>query len=170
MTVSYVYVLPFGKGRTLLNHGGVANFLAGGWQTNGIATVQTGLPLIQTSTTNGTNSRPDRIANGTLDSSKRSLAHWFDTTAFTTPALYTYGKAGRNILFGPGRVNFDMSVFKYFPVREQVRFQLWGEAFNIFNTAQFGQSNASVGNVQAGVINNTVGNPRQLQVALRFAF
>jgi hypothetical protein len=173
MTASYVYGLPIGKGRLMWNRGGILDFVAGGWQWNGIATLQTGLPftpMLQTSTTNGTSSRPDRVADGSLDSSQRSLVRWFDPSAFRTPALYTYGNAGRNILFGPGRVNFDMSLFKDFPARENMKFQLRAEAFNVFNHPQFGQPSPSIGNAQAGVINSTVGNPRQLQVALRFAF
>ena len=173
MTISYLYNLPFGEGRTYLNRGGPANLLLGGWQTNGIATLQSGLPFtpqLQTSTTNCCASRPDRIANGTLSSGQRSITRWFDTTAFITPPPFTYGSAGRDILFGPGRVNFDMSLFKDFPIREQMRVQFRAEAFNIFNTPQFGQPNASIGNVQAPVISSTVGNPRQLQMALRFQF
>ena len=173
MTVSYLYNLPFGKGRALLNRGGAANLLLGGWQTNGVATLQTGLPFtptLQTSTTNCCASRPDRVANGTLSSDQRSLANWFSTAAFATPPPFTYGNAGRDILFGPGRVNFDMSLFKDFPIREQIKLQFRAEAFNIFNTPQFGQPNGSIGNAQAPVISSTIGNPRQLQVALRFAF
>ena len=83
-------------------------------------------------------------------------------------AAYGYPPAG--LWSAPGRVNFDMSLFKDFPIREQVKCQLRAEAFNIFNTPQFGQPNATIGNAQAGVISSTVGNPRQLQVALRFAF
>jgi hypothetical protein len=173
MTISYLYNLPFGQRRSAPNRGDAINLLLGGWQTNGIATLQTGLPFtpqLQTPTTNCCASRPDRIANGTLDSSQRSITHWFDTTAFTTPPPFTYGNAGRDILFGPGRVNFDMSLFKDFPIREQLKLQFRAEAFNIFNTPQFGQPSGSIGNAQAPVISSTVGNPRQLQMALRFQF
>jgi len=114
MTLSYLYSLPFGKGRALLNRGGPAGFLLGGWQTNGLATLQTGLPYtpqLQTSTTNCCSSRPDRVANGTLPSGQRSINRWCDNAAFTTPPAFTYGNAGRDILFGLGRVNFDMSLF-----------------------------------------------------------
>ena len=173
MTISYLDRLPFGKGQKFLNQGGVANFLIGGWQTNGIVTLQTGLPYtpsLQTPTTNCCGSRPDRVGKGTLSSSERSLNRWFDPRAFTTPPPFTYGNSGRNILFWPGRVNFDMSLFKDFPIREQIKFQFRAEAFNIFNTPQFGFPNTSIGNPQAGVISSTLGNPRQLQLSLRFQF
>ncbi|HEX6545096.1 MAG TPA: TonB-dependent receptor, partial [Bryobacteraceae bacterium] len=171
LTLSYLWELPFGNGKRFLDRHGVADWVLGGWQMNGILTVQTGLPfspVLQTSTTNtGTGSRPNVIGPVTY---ARTLQNWFSTSAFGTPAPYTYGNAGRDILFGPGRWNWDMSLFKDFVVHEQTRFQLRAEAFNIFNHPQFGQPNASIGNPQAGTITSTVGNPRQLQMGLRFQF
>src|SRR5205807_5901627 len=171
-TASYTYSLPFGKGRPYMNQGGVADAILGGWQTNGFVTLQTGLPFtpaLQTSTTNGTGSRPDRIASGKL-SSGQNIKNWFDVTAFATPAPFTYGNSGRDILFGPGRVDFTMSLFKDFRIREQVKLQFRTEAFNVFNTPQFGQPNGSIGNAQAPVISSIVGNPRLMQLALVLRF
>lgn len=170
MTLSYTWELPFGKGRALLNRGGIVNWVLGGWQTNGILTAQTGLPftaVLQTSTTNGTGSRPN--GNGPV-TYPRTLQQWFLPNAFSTPAAYTYGNLGRNTLFGPGRVNWDMSLFKNFVIREQTRLEFRAEAFNVFNHPQFGQPNSSIGNAQVGQITSTVGNPRQLQMGLRFQF
>ena len=171
LTLSYVWELPFGNGKAFLSHKGLVDWVIGGWQTNGILTAQTGLPfspVLQTSTTNtGTGSRPNVIGTPTYSN---TLQHWFDISAFTSPAPYTYGNAGRNILFGPGRVNWDMSLFKNFVIREQTRFEFRAEAFNIFNHPQFGLPNPNIGNAQAGAITSTVGNPRQLQMALRFQF
>lgn len=167
LTVSYTYVVPL-KFKQM-----AAQKLLGGWQTNGIATMQTGLPFtpaLQTSTTNGTASRPQGLRDATLGSGVRTLQRWFDPSAFGTPPPFTYGSLGRNPLFGPGRVNFDMSLFKDFPLYERMKVQFRAEAFNIFNTPQFAQPNATIGNAQAGVISSIVGNPRQLQVALRFQF
>src|SRR5262249_37033115 len=42
-TISYSYELPFGKGRAMMNRGGVVNYIVGGWQFNGITTLQTGV-------------------------------------------------------------------------------------------------------------------------------
>jgi len=41
---SYIYELPFGKGRRLLSQGGVADKIVGGWQVSGIHRYQSGLP------------------------------------------------------------------------------------------------------------------------------
>ncbi|MDQ1474565.1 MAG: hypothetical protein QOJ99_6045, partial [Bryobacterales bacterium] len=169
MTVSYLWELPFGKGKRFMNTGIVSNLL-GNWQTNGILTVQTGQPfspVLQTSTTNGTGSRPDVLRPNTYPG---TLQRWFDPTVFGTPAPFTYGNAGRNTLFGPGRWNWDMSLFKNFVIREQTRLEFRAEAFNVFNHPQFGLPNQNIGNAQAGMITSTVGNPRQLQMALRLQF
>jgi hypothetical protein len=169
-TASYLWELPFGKGRPLMNRGGVLNGVLGGWQMNGILTIQTGQPfspVLQTSTTNGTGSRPDVVGNVSYP---KTLQRWFDPSAFASPAPYTYGNASRNSLFGPGRTNWDASLFKNFVLKEQTRFELRAEAFNLPNHPQFGLPNQSIGNAQVGSITSTVGNPRQLQVGLRFQF
>ena len=63
-----------------------------------------------------------------------------------------------------------MSLFKNFVIHEQTRFEFRAEAFNVFNHPQFGLPNANIGNAQVGTITSTVGNPRQLQMGLRFQF
>jgi hypothetical protein len=165
-TVSLTYRLP-GFGMK-----GLPGTAFGGWQLNGVLQSQTGLPFtpaLQNSTTNGTGSRPDRVGSGVL-SSGQSISHWFDQTAFTSPAQYVYGNAGRDILFGPGRTNLDASLFKNFRPVERLTVQFRAESFNLFNHPQFGQPNASIGNGAVTTITSTVGNPRQMQVALRLVF
>ena len=93
----------------------------------------------------------------------KTLNNWFLPTAFTTPAPYTYGNARRNSLVGPGRTNFDTSLFKTFPIHEQIVLQFRIEAFNVFNHPQFGYPNQTVGNSQVGQITSIVGNARNLQ-------
>ncbi len=172
-TISYTYELPFGAGRRWMNQGRLAS-LAGGWQLNGITTFQTGLPFtlgLANPNTNGAGgSRPDRSGSGVLSSGQRSINRWFDPAVFSRPNEIRFGNAGRNILFGPGRVNFDLSLFKEFPIRERVRIELRGEAFNIWNTPQFALPNATIGASNVATISSTVGNPRQLQVGARLVF
>jgi hypothetical protein len=171
LTLSYLWAFPFGKGQKWLNNGGISDFILGGWQNNGILFSQSGLwfsPVLQTSTTNtGTSSRPNIIGPVVYP---HTLLHWFSPSAYATPAPYTYGNAGRNTLLGPGRTNFDWSLFKNFPVREQMLFQFRFEAFNVFNHPQFGYPNQTVGNSQVGQITGIVGNARNLQASLRFQF
>jgi hypothetical protein len=136
--------------------------------------MQTGLPFtpgLANPNTNGAGgSRPDVVGDPELPSSERSLSRWFNVAAFARPTEIRFGNLGRNTMSGPGRVNFDASLFKNFPFLETRRVQFRAEAFNVFNTPQFGQPNASIGSPNAGTITSTVGNPRQIQLALRIEF
>ncbi|MCW5983006.1 MAG: TonB-dependent receptor [Bryobacteraceae bacterium] len=173
-TMSYTYEFPFGRGRRWMSQGRVMDYIFGGWQLNGITTLQTGLPFtpgLANPNTNGAGgSRPDVNGNPVLSSSERSIARWFDPGVFSRPNEIRFGNAGRNILFGPGRVNFDLSMFKRFAIVEQVRLELRGEAFNIWNTPQFNLPNAAIGQPNVATITSTVGNPRQIQVGARLEF
>jgi len=96
----------------------------------------------------------------------------FNTSGATwdIPAIYTYGNAGRNILYGPGRTNWDASVFKSFALTERFKLQFRTELFNMLNTPQFGLPNAAIGSASAGSITSLSGNNRQVQLALRMSF
>ena len=177
LTHSMNWALPFGKGRKWSFDSRAVNMLLGGWDANLILTAQTGLPFtptLLTSVSNAGASRPDRYKSGKIE--KPDPAYWFDTSfnvpgaAWGVPQIYTFGNAGRNILYGPGRVNFDWSFFKDLSWSERWRLQFRAEFFNLFNTPQFDLPNASIGDPGAGRITSTVGNPRQVQFALRFAF
>lgn len=168
------YELPFGRGRKFLNSSAVASAIAGGWQISGITSYQTGLPftpVLATDVSNtGTTARPNRVADGNLPSSQRTVSRWFDLSAFTTPAQYTFGNAGRNILRGPGLVNTDVSLARSFRISERSGVQFRAEAFNLFNTPQFGLPGATIGTASVGVITTVVNPERQLQFAARFSF
>ena len=90
--------------------------------------------------------------------------------AWGIPQQFTFGNSARNVLYGPGRVNFDWSLFKNFGITENSKVQFRAEMFNLFNTPQFDLPNSSIGNPAAGRITSTVGNNRQVQLALRFSF
>jgi hypothetical protein len=171
LTFSYLWNLPFGRGQHFLNYGGPADWILGGWQMNGILLTQTGLyfsPVLNTATTNtGTSSRPNQASPVKYP---KTLTKWFDASAFTSPALYTYGTAGRNSLIGPGRTNVDMSLMKTVTLHDQLKVQFRFEAFNVFNHPQFGYPNATVGGPTVGQITTIVGTPRNLQASLRLEF
>ncbi len=174
------YELPVGKGRKFgSGMGRAADLIAGGWDMNLIATLQSGLPFTATlanSVSNAGGSRPDAFKDATIDNP--TIARWFDVSlgtsasgaAWGTPAQFTFGNAARNSLYGPGRVNFDYSVFKNFALTERVKLQFRTEIFNLFNHAQFDIPNSTIGNPNAGIINAIVGTPRQMQFALRLSF
>jgi len=173
---SALYDIPVGKGRRVAIHNGILNAIAGDWQFNGILTIRTGQPFtptLGTSTANTGSARPNRIADGNLPSDERSVNRWFDKSAFTTPALYAFGNAGRNILIGPGASNLDFSVFKIFGgglLGEGRQLQFRAEAFNMLNLPQFSNPNTRVDIPQGGVITSLSNNMREIQFALKVVF
>ena len=174
------YDLPFGKGRRFDLGKSWVNKAFGSWQVNLIVTAQTGLPftpvLANSVTNTGTSSRPNIVSGVSATLPNPTINDWFNTSfnvpgaVWATPAQYTYGDAGRNILRGPHRTNLDFSLFKDYAITERVRLQLRGELFNILNHPQFDLPNATIGQPGVGTITNAIGTPRDIQVGLRLVF
>ncbi|HBY60684.1 MAG TPA: hypothetical protein DEH78_12735, partial [Solibacterales bacterium] len=162
---NFVWELP-GKGMK-----GPAGWLIGGWQANGILTLSSGRPFtvfLNNSVTNGAGGWPDRVGSGKLDNPKREL--WYDPTAFRRPDAIRFGTSGRGILNAPGTRTFDGGFAKNFKVTETSRVQFRLEAFNLFNSPQWGFPNQSFDAPTAGVITSTINDNRSVQLALRFDF
>ncbi len=123
-TLSEVYEVPVGNGRKYLSNGNrYMDMLAGGWAVTSIVTAQDGPPgslsMATTTSNTGTFQYPNRICNGNLPSGQRTLQHWFNTSCFVAPALYTFGNAGRNIIIAPGLGTWDLGAHKDFRVTEK---------------------------------------------------
>ena len=179
LVLSWSYDLPFGRGKKFVPDArGALQMVIGGWRLNSIDTFSAGgpfTPVMVSSLLNSGNAVqwPNRIGSGKL--ADRTIAAWFNTADFVSPGNYTYGNSGRNILFGPGTKQFDLSLFKDIPFNESGsrRLQFRAEAFNAMNTPQFNKPNAQIGNPAAGTI-TSAGAPllfqrtsRQIQLALK---
>jgi Carboxypeptidase regulatory-like domain len=181
LVMSFVYDLPFGRGHKLL--GGIpraVNAAVGGWQVNGIATFQTGTPIILTQTQNNTGigssgQRPNnngtsaKITGGTKD---QRVNQWFNTSVFSFAPPFTFGNVPRTLpdVRNPGVRNLDLSLFKNFRFKEgRINTQFRIEAFNATNTTLFAAPGAVVGDPALGVVSgqNPNVNPRQVQIALK---
>src|ERR1700722_856272 len=171
-TLSEVYEVPVGHGRKYLSNGNrFIDMLAGGWAVTSIITAQDGPPgslsMATTTSNTGTFQYPNRICDGNLSSGQRTLQHWFNTSCFVAPALYTFGNAGRNIIIAPGLGTWDLGAHKDFRVTEKVGLTFRGEFFNVLNKANFGYPSTSIGSIAAGTITSVVTTGRQIQFALR---
>jgi hypothetical protein len=174
-TASYIYELPVGKGKPLgSSMHPVLDAVAGGWQVNGITTLQSGqvfTPVVTNQRTNAGPSgdiRPNRTRSGEFTDSQQNRLQWFDKSAFEVP-IFAFGNSGRNFLRGPRLVNFDLSAFKDFRIKERFTFQFRTELFNIFNHTNFSNPNRSVDTPQGATI-TTARDPRQIQFGLKLLF
>jgi len=176
LVTSYTYALPVGRGQHFRVTNPVLSGIVSDWQLNGITTIRDGHPFTPSQSVSSANTgaaRPDRIRDGALPADQRSINNWFDLGAFVNPTQYNYGNSGRSIVYSPGAVNFDFSIFKRYSVRklgEAGQLQVRMEGFNVFNHAQFGQPNANVSAVGAGTITTLTTTMRQLQVGLKLMF
>jgi hypothetical protein len=173
LVFNHVYDLPFGHKRKYLNSGPLA-YVVGGWNVSGVWSIHSGSPFTViygssvSNSSGGGNQRPNRIASGRL-SSGQAVNHWFDTSAFVAPALYTFGNSGTGILTGPGYFNADLTVVRHFAIHERYGADFRAESFNTFNRANFNNPNATIGTNSAGVISGTA-SPRVLQLAVKLNF
>lgn len=161
--------LPFGRGKQIAGGAGPwLDRLVGGWQINGIYNFQSGPPVEWGNLI---------YFGGDLNWNARQLnGPAFDRTRFETNAQR---QLERNVRYFPTRFssyradgvnNIDLSVIKNVRIRENIRFQLRGEAFNVWNRTQFNGPNLGATNLQFGLINSAANLPRTFQVAARLAF
>ncbi|MGE0131550.1 MAG: carboxypeptidase regulatory-like domain-containing protein [Blastocatellales bacterium] len=171
---SVIYDLPFGRADHWLGGSKVTRAILGGFQIGAIFVAQTGQPVnprVVGNPANTTNpTRPDRLADGSIDRGQRTVGRWFDPTAFALPAAFTYGNSGRNVVSAPGLTNLDLLVGRNFIFTERTRLEFRGEFYNFTNSAHFGRPNAVIGSPQAGTITNTSFPNRQIQLGLRLVF
>lgn len=162
-----------------------AKWFLNGWETGWIFNARSGdwfNPSTGTdqSLTGVGQDRPDVVANplaGSCPPPKGSTTPipvgspgcWFNTSAFAPNALGTFGNTGRDSLQGPGSWDIDMDVAKTFPVRENQRLELRGEAFNVFNHTRFDDPQGSLKSSNFGQITGAA-DPRILQVAVKYIF
>lgn len=195
LVLNYVYDLPF-----LKNGRGVAKQVLGGWQVSGITTFLSGTPLdigcglagLNTGIGGGMrcNSLGEQSGESTVnDSEFGPTAQWFNVNAFAQPnfdQLFAndqpgmFGYLGRNTLRGPGRNNWDLSLFKNFPVAEGKEIQFRFETFNSWNHTQWRGINTDCSDtVAAGQACGTAGkfgqvnsawDPRIIQLGLKVLF
>lgn len=148
-TYSATYELPFGSGKPFWNGGSAIGAIVSNWQISGILALSTGPPFtprlsIDRANIGGGNQAPNRIKDGTLPHSKRGPDGWFDTSAFTLPAVGTFGNSGRNILIGPGKNTVDAALSRRFKMAEDKSIQFRAEFFNLFNHPNFNIPNQVV--------------------------
>jgi hypothetical protein len=169
---SFVYELPRLTGAMPL-----LRWVAGGWDLNGIVTLQSGSTITvvsgrDNSFTGVNQDRADLIGNPFLDTGRPRGAlvdRYFNIDAFAFNAVGTFGTAGRNILRGPGDATMDMGLFKNVPIREKHRVQFRMETFNVLNRVNLGNPNANRNAAAFGRI-TSAGSPRVIQLALKYQF
>src|SRR6266536_453107 len=181
LVFSYVYELPFGKGKHFAGSSGhLWNTVIGGWQVSGITTFSkgqfqtpsVGVDWLNIGSFNA--SRPNIVGDYTAG---RSFPDAFvGAAAFDYPRnsagqpIHVPGNAARNSIEQPGINNWDMGVFKNTSIHERMNLQFRWETFNTWNHTQYGPANLSMTSVNLGKITGLLVGPRRTQFGLRLRF
>lgn len=146
-------------------------WLLGGWQANGIITIQTGQPFTPFSSTNDPyrNESFNRLNLIGNPNSNVPSGYAFNPAAFIPTSFGTFGNSGRNIVRGDGFRSVDVSVFRNFSVRERLKLQMRFEATNAFNQVNY-QGPVTDQNSPAFGQFNATAVPRTLQLGAKFSF
>jgi hypothetical protein len=195
---TFVYELPFGKGKTLVNSNGVLDKIAGGWQLAGVLLFQSG-PFMTVATYsdpsgtgynifNPTGGRADTV-RGVSPYAGRSINQWINPNAFADPcancqtlangvttAIGRFGDATNGDIVGRGTQAVSLSLIKRFAIGERSRVELGMQVSNALNHPNFAPpSNLNV-SVPAGFGQITAlqtaegAGPRQVQLTARLTF
>jgi len=189
---NFIYDLPFGHGRRYLSSDSFASKALGGWQVNGIVSLQTGSPFSVTAADRSfTGSNHSAYADctgdpfaGASDSHEKytTTGFFINPAAFSVPVNGTFGSCAPRKFHGPGIAATDLSLFKQFRFTERYRLQFRAEFFNAFNHPNFANPNASLNSPGSfGKVSNTLspilgtgsggpGDPREVQFALKLYF
>ncbi len=178
------YDLPFGRGRAV-SLSGVADVLLGGWTTNGLFYLSTGVPIASPIVGAGTsyfNQRADQVCDAGLKA-PHTVTQWFKPDCFQIPSSqFRAGTAPAYLdhVRTMGANDLDLSLYKvvHLGKERQLRFDI--SSFNVANRVQFGapgtpsltnlRGNPGAYGPQFGLITAATNTPRQFQFGSRFTF
>ena len=195
-TVTHNWQLPYGPGlRWGSSSRGIKRAVLGGWQFNGVTTVEDGFALSPAlgngSTLNADwGQRPDRLPGVSLYPTNQTTGEWFNPAAFQAPQFpgqssqcCRWGNAARGSLRGPGLVGTDWALWKEFHLstplnREATVLQFRWENFNALNHAPLGEPDTTVDDSTVGRITTLQGTflkansttMRRMEFTLRLQF
>jgi len=175
---NFVYQIPLLKN----SQNRLLKTTLGGWEIAGIVSAISGAPLgiglngqNVSSIVPNTANRPDQSGAGT--NNPHTVAQWFDTSIYTFPTAGTWGNTPHNSVRGPGRDNWNLSLYKNFVFSETrgSMLQFRAEFFNVWNHTQLQGDTVNNGistNLGAstfGAVTNAY-DPRTIQLALKLLF
>lgn len=184
---TFLYNLPFGKGRMFLNNaGGVLDRIVGGWVLSGVVLLQSG-PFLDVSTLNdpsGTGYLVNNTTGGRADTVKgvnpyqgQSIYQWINPNAFVDPQnnIGRFGDSQSGAVQGPSTKAVSMSLLKNVSITEALRVEFGAQISNLFNHPNYAPpSNLILGVpsfAQITALQSAEGaGPRAIQLTARITF
>jgi hypothetical protein len=176
---NYIYKLPF-----FAQASGWQKAVLGGWEVAGTAVFQSGVIIQNQGPGLSISYDPIGLGGGYTNrpnisgkvSYPKKTTQWFTPNQFSAPipawaggANQGFGSASKDSALGPGRTDFNTSLYKNFNIKERANFEFRFESFNTFNHTEFNNVHASFGTNNFGAISNTW-DPRVLELGGVFSF
>jgi hypothetical protein len=174
VVTSVVWGIPVGSGPRS-RAGGALGALVNDWTVTGMLTMQSGVPIPVSQSTNNNGfagfliQRPNLIGDPALPDDQRSVNRWFDTSAFAAAGQFELGTSSRNPVRGPSYRNLDLALIRRVTLPASKALEVRAEIFNATNTPPLGAPNGVFGTGAFGTI-TTAGDPRVIQLALKFLY
>jgi len=176
LTGDWTLELPWGEGRKWLTKPGIAQKAFGDWLLQSSFAVASGTPFTAhvlgsySNVAGGTNGSLRADYNGEpIQIGGRSIKQWFNTAAFSLPAVGTYGNAGRNTIIGPGSWLFNLVLSKNFPLKDSMGLEMRAEADNVFNHPNYSGIDTTVSSPTYGEV-TSVASMRKMLLSLHYRF
>ena len=177
---TFLYDLPFGKGRRFgSNWNKASDLVGGGWRLSAINFSGSGSPVnltwgpsAQFQVSGAPNYRPNISGNPVMPEGQRTVQRWLnpETVSNPTDPRFPFGNAGRNIVRGPAIHQMNFGLHKDFHITEKFKTEFRMEAFNFLNKTNLGNPNANRSSGAFGTITGLNTPAREIQFALRIAF
>jgi len=167
--VNFIYDIPVFRNSTSR----VLKTALGGWELSGIGIMETGQPLgISLGGSEGSNGLANATNRPNLTGSisyPQTVAQWFNPAAFSLPAAGQWGTLTKGAVRGPGRDNWNISLFKNFAFTETRGLEFRVESFNTFNHTQFNGVSTTFTASNFGQV-TSVFDPRVFQLGMKLHF
>jgi hypothetical protein len=192
LNINYIYKMPF-----FAKSSGLTKSILGGWEIAGtiidtsggiIANQGPGLsltydPIGLNNSNSAYGNRPNVSGKPHYLKQTSGKRQWVDPSSFSAPVPawlggpnQGFGNAGKDIVVGPGRVNFTTALYKSFSMTERMHIELRFESFNTFNHFQPNAVSSNLGLDNTLKPNNNFGqitsawDPRTLELGGKFVF
>lgn len=173
LVITGIWDLPFGRSRRFGgNWAKPVDFIAGGWQLNGVVQRQSGAPLAFGDVWTIFTGNSKEVV---LPKDQRSVDHWFNTAGFDRNSA---NALANNIRVSPlrfssiradGQARWDFSLIKKFPITEKVQMQYRAECINALNHPNLFAPNTTPSSSAFGSSTNQ-DVPRLWQMSLTLKF
>ncbi|MEZ5354686.1 MAG: carboxypeptidase regulatory-like domain-containing protein [Bryobacteraceae bacterium] len=182
LKMTYIYELPFGKGKPFLTDGPLS-WVLGNWRLAGTQFYSSGFPLALV------NSNNYLIFNGRSAATVSSYdnwivnhgdnPNWLGSDRFFQPSSFfgaqPLDRLGNATRFNPKarqpwNLNENFSLAKSFRITESTRVDFRWELFNAFNRVRFATGSVNVQDPNFGRVQGTLNGPRRMQLGLKLYF